>query len=98
MTMREEDGAMNRVLRHFPDRAAEVQALASVSDPFRDMCVELGAADLALEHLRTATVPHRQERLAECEGWIDRLTAEMGAELARSRVVPLHRKPEGGGR
>jgi hypothetical protein len=98
MTMREDDTEMRRVLRHFPNHFGEVLALASSSDVFREMCLELGAADLALEHVRTAEVQHREERLAECEGWIDRLTAEMRGALAQSNVVPLARKPEGGKR
>jgi hypothetical protein len=89
MASRETETEWQRVLRHFPDSAAAVVSLAKSSDQFLDMCTELCAADMALEHVRTTSLPDQSERLAECEGWIDRLTTEMREALAVANVVPL---------
>jgi hypothetical protein len=96
MGLTDAEAEFDRVLRHFPDCAAEVRSLARRSDRFGDMCAELGDAQRALEHIQTgSTVPHREERLAECRGWIDRLTAEMREALAENRVVRMQRRDEG---
>ncbi len=89
MASRETETEWQRVLHHFPNAAADVVAQAKSSDQFRDMCAELCAADKALEHVRTSSALDRSERLAECEGWIDRLTTEMREALAVANVVPL---------
>ena len=49
----------------------------------------LADAEKALVHLRSGQTRYREERVDECLGWIERLTAEMRAALAAARIVPL---------
>jgi hypothetical protein len=94
MGARDDETELRRVLRHFPDCAADVVALAECSDRFREMCAELADAERALDHVRTAPVPHQRERLEECNGWITRLTAEIREAIAVAKVVQLPPRPK----
>lgn len=80
---------LEQVRRHFSDCLAEVEALQQRDMVFRDMIIELADAEKALVHLRSGQTPYRAERVDECLGWIERLTAEMRAALAAARIVPL---------
>jgi hypothetical protein len=76
-------------IRRFPDRAERMAQLAQTSEPFRDMCEELAAAEDALSALGPGATPQVIERRAECEGWIVRLIKEMSEALDAANVVPL---------
>lgn len=76
-------------VRRFPDRAERVVWLAGQSEPFLDMCEELAAAEEALAGLDLRPLPDADARRDECQGWIDRLTAEMSAAMRGASVLPL---------
>jgi hypothetical protein len=81
--------AVAAAIRRFPGRAEGVRHLAERSGAFLDMCEELVAAEEALALIEASLRPDRPERRAECEGWIVRLTAEMGEALRQPEVIPL---------
>ena len=91
----ESSRAVAAAIRRFPGRAASIRRLAERSEAFRDMCEELAAAEAALARIEASPPANRAERMAECEGWIVRLTAEMSAALRQPEVIPLPvaRKP-----
>jgi UDP-N-acetylmuramoylalanine-D-glutamate ligase len=92
ITMPGEDveGIVRDALRQFPGMQVEVVGLARHNAAFRDMCQELSDALRTHDRLRSQSgLPSVKERLAECEGWIDRLTREMEAELRNANVVRL---------
>jgi hypothetical protein len=83
-------------LRRFPAEARLIEELSARSENFRDMCDELADAEWALLATKDLRPEIREERIAEWTGWIDRLTAEIAAELSNANVIPLDRaKPHG---
>jgi hypothetical protein len=83
-------------LRRFPDEARLIEELSARSENFRDMCDELADAERALLATKDVRPDIREERIAEWTGWIERLTAEIAAELSTANVIPLDRaKPHG---
>lgn len=98
MMDRGEEEVLAAAIRRFPDESAAIREHARRHQAFRDMCEELAAADAAL--VRTEVMPPglRSERRGECEGWIERLTEEIGEALARSNVVRLPPGRQGIGR
>ena len=64
-------------LSAFPDKANLVEDLAVRDDAFQDMCEELAECHAAIVRARTIASPMKEERIRECLGWIDRITAEM---------------------
>lgn len=93
--MQESGVSLDGVLRHFPQQEDLVRDLARGNPDFRDMCDELGLAEDALARVGSLPVLQRAERLAECQGWIDRLLCEMRAVLAAANVVVLRRPAPG---
>ena len=87
--------AVAAAIRRFPGRADIICRLAERSEAFRDMCEELAAAEAALARIEASPPANRAERMAECEGWIVRLTGEMSDGAAPAEVIPLPvaRKP-----
>jgi hypothetical protein len=83
------EGSVAAAIRRFPGRAASLRRLAGRSDAFRDMCEELAAAEDALARIEADPGTAVAGRKAECEGWIVRLTAEMGEALRQAEVIPL---------
>ena len=81
------------VARYFPDCHAAVLALAARNPAFSDMCQELRDVDGALGRLAERQDAARAERLSECQGWIERLRAEMQEALAQAKIVPLRPAP-----
>jgi hypothetical protein len=83
-------------LRRFPDEARLIEELAARSENFRDMCDELAEVERALLATKDVRPEIREERIAEWTGWVDRLTAEIAAELRKANVIPLDRgRPPG---
>ena len=78
-------------LRRFPDKARLIEELTARSEDFRDICDELADVERALLAAKDTPLEVREERIAEWEGWIDRLTAEIAAALESANVVPLDR-------
>lgn len=70
----------------FPDKAELVEDLASHDDAFQDMCEELAECHAAIVRARAIAPPLREERISECLGWIERITAEMEAALLAERT------------
>jgi uncharacterized protein Yka (UPF0111/DUF47 family) len=87
---------MRAALRRFPHEARLIEEPSARSENFRDMCGELADAELALLATKDAAPEVRKERIVEWTGWIDRLTAEIEAELKNTNVIPFERtKPLG---
>jgi hypothetical protein len=90
------EGIVQDALRQFPGMQAEVIGLARHNAAFRDMCQELSDALQTQDRLRSQPgLPSVEERLEECEGWIDRLTREMQDELQNANVVRLSSQHRG---
>ena len=73
-------------LRAFPDRAELVENLAAHDAAFQDMCEELGECQIVMFRAKALASPIREERIAECLGWIERITAEMEVALQSKRT------------
>lgn len=73
------------ILRHFAPRRDKVQALAALDQQFCDMCEEYAAAEAALARFEVWPPDLRGERLEECQGWIERLIAEMDDALCSAK-------------
>ena len=69
----------------FPDKAKLVEDLAAQNDEFQDMCEELAECHAAIVRARAMASPIKEERIRECLGWIDRITAEMEDALQSKR-------------
>lgn len=68
----------------------------AMRDPsFGDMCEELCAAEEALARIDTLPGDLRNERRAECRGWIERLIREMEEALFAGKVIPLRLPVQG---
>jgi hypothetical protein len=78
-------------IRHFPGKAADIEALARKSEKFRDICDELAAAEEALSAVDRLDEALRGERRLEWLGFIRRALEEIEGELRRVNVVPIAR-------
>ena len=83
------------LLRHFAADGDAVRRLAAGNPSFGDMCEEFAEAEAALKRIETLPAGLREERLEECQGWIERLIAEMGDVLSAAKVVPLPHRSVG---
>jgi hypothetical protein len=81
------------ILQHFAPRRDELQALAERNQRFCDMCEEFAAAEAALARIEGWPEDLRGERLDECQGWIERLIAEMDDALCSAKVMPFPPRP-----
>lgn len=88
MTRVKADG-VHAAIRHFPDSARRIEALACDSESFRDLCDELAAAEKALAAVDCLAEAARAERRLEWLSFIRRALEEIGAELRRIKVVPI---------
>lgn len=86
---RDAPSAVSAAVRRFPASGAQISTLAAKDDAFRDMCEELAEADALLARLDASRPANETERRLECEGWIERLTAEIADALRKAQVVPL---------
>jgi hypothetical protein len=91
------DVANETVLRHFPECPEDVLNLMRRSDTFADMFGELQDAQRALDYIRSGAAADRDRRLAECMGWITRLTSEMRDALTEAKLVRIRPQSHGGG-
>jgi hypothetical protein len=77
--------------RLLPELARSIMERARRDESFRDLCDDLAAAELALGKLRRSPDGASSERVAECEGWITSLTAEVENAVRRADgLKPLH--------
>lgn len=83
--------AVDAVIRHFPDSARQIEALAHDSESFREVCDELAVAEKALALVDSLSGDRRAERRLEWLCFIRGALAEIGAELRRVKVVPIER-------
>jgi hypothetical protein len=74
-------------LSAFPDRAKLVENLAAHDAEFQDMCEELGECQFAMVRAKAIASPIKEERITECLGWIERITAEMETALQSKRTT-----------
>lgn len=81
------------VLRHFATLRDEVFDLAVRDPAFGDMCEEFAEAEDAMTRIEQLPVGLREERLEECQGWIESLIAEMEQALLTAKVIPLPHRP-----
>jgi hypothetical protein len=79
--------------RRFPASFDRIEALMKRDENFAGLCGDLAAAETALAAVDRLPPALRSERRAECEGWIEELTAEIGAALETANVVPIARPP-----
>jgi len=75
--------------RLLPAIASKVERLAESSESFRDLCDDLAAAELALTRLSKLPDAAADQRLAECEGWIVSLTAEIDEAVRRAEASDM---------
>jgi hypothetical protein len=81
-------------VRRYPQFELAIRRLIEIDESFRDICEELGDAELALAHVGNLPVAVREARRAEWQELVDRLVGEVGAAIldwdafARSRVIP----------
>jgi hypothetical protein len=75
--------------RRFPALSADIEALMKRDEEFAILCSDLAAAETALVGVDRLVPELRDERRAECEGWIEALTGEIEAALANANVVPI---------
>jgi len=73
-------------LRAFPDKAELVENLVAHDAEFQDMCEELGECQIVMFRAKSLASPIKEERITECLGWIERITAEMEAALQSKRT------------
>ncbi|BCP53517.1 hypothetical protein K32_21340 [Kaistia sp. 32K] len=77
--------------RLLPELARAIEERARRDESFSDLCEDLAAAELALEQLKRSPDTTSRERLAECEGWIASLAAEVETLVRRrDRRERLH--------
>jgi len=73
--------AVAAALRRFPHHELTIYRMMDRAESFRDMCEELADAELALAKVDKAPPAQRKERRSEWQALVDRLLAEMEAEL-----------------
>jgi hypothetical protein len=79
--------------RLMPELAAQIRVLAMHDDEFVELCDDLAEAQRALEGVTLLPEVLRKHRLAECEGWIVSLCAEIRAALGRMSLARPPRRP-----
>jgi hypothetical protein len=71
------DEGVGVACRLLPALARFIVERAKRDESFRDLCDDLAAASRSLEALKRSADAVSSERVAECEGWITSLTAEV---------------------
>jgi hypothetical protein len=71
-----------------PELADRIRTLAAADDAFVELCEDLAVAQQTLEGLTTLPDVVRRHRLAEAEGWIVDLCAEIKAAVFRPARRP----------
>jgi hypothetical protein len=71
-----------------PELAGRIRTLADEDDSFLELCEDLAVAQQALEGLTSLPQVLRKHRLAEAEGWIVGLCAEIKAAVTRPARRP----------
>ena len=85
---------LQAAIRRFPDFSTEIEELIRRDEDFGSLCSDLSAAEAALESVDQLAPALRAERRAECQGWIEALTAEIREVLASANVVSISRRPK----
>jgi molecular chaperone DnaK (HSP70) len=80
--------------RRLPALSSRIEELIRRDEEFSGLCDDLAAAEDAMLAVGLLTPELRNERRAECEGWIEDLTAEIKEALDRANVIPLVRPPK----
>lgn len=78
-------------IRHFPERAKDIEMLVRDSESFRDLCDELAEAEEALATVEGLEIATRAQRRLEWLSFIRGTLAEISAELRRVKVVSIDR-------
>jgi hypothetical protein len=86
--------AVAAALRRFPQYELTIHRLMLRAESFRDMCEELAEAELALERVDQVPSANREERKAEWQALVDRLVAEVEAELRGCDPFRSHSNPK----
>ena len=76
-------------LRRFPSAAGLIEKLITQNENFRCACEDLEMAERALAAIDSLPEVIREARRAEAEGWVRRLTDEVGSMLQRVNVIPI---------
>ena len=80
------------VTRRFPGNEGRIEELLERDDDFVSLCDDLAAAEDALALTETLPPGLREERRAECAGWIDELTVEIRKVLTSAKVIRIDRR------
>lgn len=75
--------------RRFPEQALEIDALASRSESFRELCNDYSIADQLVRKWESSTAPERDARYAEALELMDWLGKEIHTMLDLAKVVPF---------
>lgn len=75
--------------RSFPEQTLEIEALASRSESFRELCNDFSIADQLVRDWKSSTAPERDARYAEALELMDGLAAEIHTMLDFAKVVPF---------
>lgn len=88
---RQQEGVL-AVIRRFPEKREEIEALARSSERFHDMCDELASAEMALAAVDRLDEKLQAERRLEWLSFIRDTLAEIDAELRRFNVLSIDRR------
>jgi hypothetical protein len=80
------DRALSAATRRFPQAEFAIRKLMSNSEVFCDICEELAEAELALARVPEAPAALHEARRTEWQELVDRLVAELGAELREGKT------------
>jgi len=75
--------------RRFPEQTLEIEALASRSESFRELCNDFSVADRLVRDWESSTAPERDTRYPEALELMDVLASEIQATLDLAKVVPF---------